>query len=115
VSYGRTRRLTRETRVAILCAGYGDGLPRAASNRAQVLIGGQRCPVLGRVTMDQTIVDVTDAPAAACGDEVVLIGRQGGGEIEVAEFSRWADTIPWETLCSITKRVPRIYKTALGT
>ncbi len=115
VSYGRTRTLTRDTKVAILCAGYGDGLPRAASNRAQVLIGGRRCPVLGRVTMDQTIVDVTDGPAAACGDEVVLIGRQGGGEIEVAEFSRWADTIPWETLCSITKRVPRIYKTALGT
>jgi alanine racemase len=115
VSYGRTRTLTRETRVAILCAGYGDGLPRAASNRAQVLIGGRRCPVLGRVTMDQTIVDVTDVPLPACGDEVVLIGRQGPGEIEVAEFSRWADTIPWETLCSITKRVPRIYKTALGT
>ncbi len=115
VSYGRTRTLTRDTRVAILCSGYGDGLPRAASNRAQVLIGGLRCPVLGRVTMDQTIVDVTDVPAPACGDEVVLIGRQGQGEIEIAEFSRWADTIPWETLCSITKRVPRIYKTALGT
>jgi alanine racemase len=115
VSYGRTRTLTRDSTIAVLCAGYGDGLPRAASNRAQVLVRGRRCAVLGRVTMDQTVVDVTEVPAAACGDEVVLIGRQGGEEISVAEFSRWADTIPWETLCSITKRVPRIYKTALGT
>ncbi len=114
VSYGRTHTLSRETRIAILCAGYADGLPRALSNRAQVLIGGQRCSVLGRVTMDQTIVDVTHVPAAAVGDEVVLVGRQGTGEISVAEFSRWADTIPWETLCSVTKRVPRLYRTALG-
>jgi alanine racemase len=115
VSYGRTHTLERDSTVAVLCAGYGDGLPRAASNRAQVLVRGRRCAVLGRVTMDQTVVDVTDVPDAASGDEVVLIGRQGGEEISVAEFSRWADTIPWETLCSITKRVPRIYKTALGT
>ena len=64
--------------------------------------------------MDQTIVDVTDAPQVACGDEAVLVGRQGNAEITVTEFSGWADTIPWETLCSITKRVPRVYKTALG-
>ncbi len=115
ISYGRTRTLARDSRVAILCAGYGDGVPRAVSNRAKVLVHGRRCAVLGRVTMDQTIVDVSDVPEAACGDPVVLIGRQEGGEITVAEFSRWADTIPWETLCSITKRVPRVYKTALGT
>jgi alanine racemase len=115
VSYGRTHVLERDSTVAVLCAGYGDGLPRAASNRAQVLVQGRRCAVLGRVTMDQTVVDVTDVPEAAAGDEVVLIGRQGGEEISVSEFSAWADTIPWETLCSITKRVPRIYKTALGT
>ncbi|HEX3729986.1 MAG TPA: alanine racemase [Opitutaceae bacterium] len=115
ISYGRTRALGRDSAVAILCAGYADGLPRAVSNRAQVLIRGRRCDVLGRVTMDQTVVDVTDLPGAACGDEAVLIGRQGEEEISVSEFSRWADTIPWETLCSITKRVPRVYKTALGT
>jgi alanine racemase len=114
VSYGRTRTLGRDTRVAMLCAGYADGLPRALSNRGQVLIRGRRCAILGRVTMDQTIVDVTDVPGAACGDEAVLIGRQDGEEISVVEFSRWADTIPWETLCSITKRVPRIYRTVLG-
>ncbi len=114
ISYGRTHVLKRDSVVAILTAGYGDGLPRAASNRGHVLIRGQRCPVLGRVTMDQTIVDVTDVPGVCAGDEVVLIGGQSGAEIGLTEFSRWADTIPWETLCSVTKRVPRLYRTTLG-
>jgi alanine racemase len=114
VSYGRTHTLRRDSTVAVLCAGYADGLPRAASNRASVLIHGVRCPVVGRVTMDQTIVDVTDAPPVTCGDEAVLVGRQRGAEITLTEFSRAAETIPWETLTSVTKRVPRIYKTALG-
>jgi alanine racemase len=114
VSYGRTRRLDRDTTTAIVCAGYGDGIPRAVSNRAEVLIRGRRCPVLGRVTMDQTIVDVTDVPGAQVGDEVALVGRQEGAEISIGEFSGWAETIPWETLCSVTKRVPRIYRTVLG-
>jgi alanine racemase len=114
ISYGGTHILARDSRVAILAAGYGDGIPRAASNRAQVLLRGQRCPVLGRVTMDQTIVDVTDLPAVAAGDEAVLVGRQHDAEIGIAEFSRWGDTIPWETLCSVTKRVPRLYRTQLG-
>ncbi len=114
VSYGRTRMLERDSTIGIVCAGYGDGIPRATSNRAQVLVRGARCPVLGRVTMDQTIVDLTDVPGAVVGDEVVIVGRQSGAEISIAEFSRWADTIPWETLCSITKRVPRLYRTVLG-
>lgn len=114
ISYGRTHTLSRDSHVAILCAGYGDGIPRAASNRAFVLIHGQRCPILGRVTMDQTVVDVTDVSAVRCGDEAVLVGRQQHAEISITEFSRWADTIPWETLCSVTKRVPRIYRTSLG-
>jgi alanine racemase len=114
VSYGRTYTLRRDTTIAVLCAGYADGVPRAASNRAQVLIRHQRCPVLGRVTMDQTIVDVTDVENVTCGDEVILVGRVGEQEISLTEFSRNADTIPWETLTSVTKRVPRLYKTALG-
>jgi len=114
ISYGRTHTLSRDSTVAILCAGYGDGISRAASNRAQVLIRGQRCPVLGRVTMDQTVVDVTDVPGVTRGDEVVLVGRQEGAEISITEFSRWSDTIPWEVLCSVTKRVPRVYRTGLG-
>jgi alanine racemase len=116
ISYGRTFTVQRPSRVATLSIGYADGLPRAVSGRgAAVLIRGQRCPILGRITMDQTIVDITDVPGVTCGDEVVLVGRQGDGEINVVEFSRWANTIPWETLCSVTKRVPRSYKTALGT
>ncbi|MFZ5494971.1 MAG: alanine racemase [Verrucomicrobiota bacterium] len=115
VSYGRTARLTRASRVAVLTAGYGDGLARTSSSRAQVLIHGRRCPVLGRITMDQTMVDITDVPGeVTCGDPVVLVGRQDGAEISIAEFSEWADTIAWETLCSVTKRVPRHYRTSLG-
>lgn len=114
ISYGQTHRLSRNSRVAILTAGYGDGITRALSNQGEVLIRGQRCPILGRVTMDQTIVDVTDLCAVVPGDRVTLIGKDGHAEIGVAEFSSWAQTIPWETLCSVTKRVPRIYRTALG-
>lgn len=115
VSYGRTTKLKRYSRVAVLTAGYGDGLARSSSGRAEVLVGGRRCPVLGRVTMDQTIVDVTDVPGEVrCGDPVVLVGRQGAAEISITEFSDWADTIPWETLCSVTKRVPRHYRNASG-
>jgi alanine racemase len=114
ISYGRTHTLGRASTVAVLCAGYGDGIPRAVSNRAEILIHGRRCRVLGRVTMDQTIVDVTEVPEVKCGDEAVLVGRQQDAEISITEFSHWADTIPWETLCSVTKRVPRVYKTPLG-
>lgn len=114
ISYGRTALLHRESRVAVLTAGYGDGLARASSGRAAVLINGQRCPVLGRITMDQTMVDLTEVNGdVACGDPVVLVGRQGPEEISITEFSAWADTIAWETLCSVTKRVPRHYRTAL--
>jgi alanine racemase len=114
VSYGRTHTLRRDTTVAILTAGYGDGVPRALSNRGQVLVRGHRCPILGRVTMDQTIIDVTDVPGVVAGDEAVLVGRQNGAQIDLIEFSLWADTIPWETLCSVTKRVTRLYRTSLG-
>ena len=114
ISYGSTHKLKRPSRIAVLTAGYGDGIPRSASNRGEVLIRGKRCPILGRVTMDQTIVDVTDLSVVIPGDEAVLVGHQDNAEIPLAEFSRWADTIPWETLCSVTKRVPRIYRTPLG-
>lgn len=115
VSYGRTHRLARATRVAVVTAGYGDGIPRAASNRGAVLIHGRRCPILGRVCMDQTIVDVGEIPVPVhCGDTVVLVGRQDREQITLAEFSASADTIPWETLTSVTKRVARRYRTALG-
>jgi alanine racemase len=115
ISYGRTHILRRPSRVALLTAGYGDGIARACSNRGAVLIHGRRCPILGRVCMDQTVVDITDVPdEVRCGDPVVLVGRQDSEEINLTEFSRWSDTIPWETLCSVTKRVPRLYRNAAG-
>jgi alanine racemase len=114
ISYGRTHTLAQDTRVAVLCAGYGDGIPRTLSNRGQVLIRGQRCRILGRVTMDQTIVDVTALPETRCGDQATLVGRQDGEDLSISEFSAAAETIPWETLCSVTKRVPRLYRTPLG-
>lgn len=113
ISYGRTHVLERDSLTAVLTSGYGDGIPTASSNRAEVLIGGQRCPVLGRVTMDQTVVDVSAlGDSVNVGDEAVLIGRQGDACITVAEFSDWGNCIPWETFCSLTKRVPRVYHTA---
>ena len=114
ISYGRSHILDRGGRIAIVCAGYGDGVPLQLSNRGEVIIHGQRCPILGRVTMDQTIVDVTKIDqTVASGDLVTIIGRQGDAAIRLEEFSEWADSIPWEVLCSVTKRVPRTYKTAI--
>ena len=110
LSYGRMFVARTKMRVATLTAGYGDGYLRACSNRAQVLIDGKRCPVLGRVTMDQMIADVSRVPGVKPGDEAVLIGRQRGDEISVNELAGWCDTIPWEVLTSISYRVPRIYR-----
>lgn len=109
ISYGRSYTLQRPSRIAILTAGYADGIPFELSNKGSVLIHGQRCPILGRVTMDQTVVDVTELPAIRPGDCAVLIGRDGAQEITAAEFSQTAQTIPWETLCSVTKRAARVY------
>ena len=111
VSYNRTKTLSRPTRVAIVAVGYGDGVPTAASNRGSFLVRGQRCPILGRVTMDQTIVDVTDVPAVAVGDIATILGAQGADRITVAEFCAWSDCIPWEALCTLTQRVQRVYRT----
>lgn len=109
ISYGRSYTLGRDSRIAILTAGYGDGIPFEISNKGSVLVHGQHCPILGRVTMDQTIIDVTDCPEAAIGDTATLIGKNGSGEITTVAFSDLVNTISWETLCSITKRVTRIY------
>jgi alanine racemase len=110
LSYGRTFTTTRPTRVATISAGYADGYPRSLSNRkAAVLIGGQRCPVLGRVTMDLTMADVSAVPEVQTGDEVVLIGRQGSGEILAAEVAERAGTVAWEIFTGIGGRVRRVY------
>ncbi len=110
VSYGRTCRLGRASRVATLCVGYADGWPRALSGKgADVLICGRRCPVLGRVTMDQIMVDVTDVPDATPGSEVVLMGRQGAEEISASELAQKAGTIAWEVFTGIQQRVVRVH------
>ena len=107
VSYNRTYRAARESEIATLPVGYADGVPRLASNKGSVLIKGRRCPIVGRVTMDQIMVDVTGA-GAAVGDPVVLIGRQGAEKISAAEWASWAETISYEIFCGISKRVPRV-------
>jgi alanine racemase len=108
ISYGARWRAPRPSRIATLPVGYGDGYPRALSNRADVLIGGRRCPVVGLVTMDQTMVDVTEASGARVGDDAVLIGRQGRAEIRVRELSDLCGTIPYETATALSPRVPRV-------
>jgi alanine racemase len=109
ISYGHTFIAPRRLRVAVITAGYGDGYLRAGSDRAHVLVRGRRCRVLGRVTMDQMMVDVTRAGVVGPGDEVVLIGRQGREEITAMDLARCFGTIPWEVLTSINHRVRRVY------
>lgn len=111
VSYGCAFRAQRETKVATLPVGYGDGYHRALSGKAQVLIAGKRCPVIGRVCMDQMMADVTDlSPAeAVLGSPVVLLGKQGEDEITADQLAAWAGTISYEVLLSATARVPVEY------
>jgi len=110
LSYGRTFTTSRPMRVATIGAGYADGYRRSLSNReAAVLIGGRRCPVLGRVTMDLTMVDVSAVPGVKPGDEVVLIGKQGREVILVAEVAERAGTVAWEIFTGIGSRVRRVY------
>lgn len=110
VSYGKTHVLGKDTRIAVLTAGYGDGVPLSLSNCGEVLVRGVACPILGRVTMDQTIIDASALPEISPGDRATLIGRSGDQTITVSEFSKEAGTIPWESLCSITQRVHRVYR-----
>lgn len=110
LSYGRTFTASRKMKIATLTAGYGDGFLRAGSNRAEVLIQGRRCKVLGRITMDQTLVDVSKLASVHVGDEAVLIGSQKAQTISATELATWCGTIPWEILTAITYRVPRLYR-----
>jgi alanine racemase len=97
-------------RIASLAVGYADGFPRQVSGRsAQVLIRGTRCAVLGRVTMDQILVDVTKLPEVAAGDEAVLIGKQGSEEILARELAEKAETISWHVFTGIGARVRKLY------
>ncbi len=112
ISYGRTYITKQQTRVALVGVGYGDGYHRALSSRGVVLIHGQRAQLLGRVCMDQFVVDVSHIPGVNEDDEVVLIGQQGGEQMSAEELARLAGTINYEVTTSILPRVLRIYKRA---
>ena len=98
----------RRTRLALVPAGYADGVSRLLSNRGHMLVRGQKAPIAGRVSMDQTILDVTDIPGVEIGDEAVLIGEQENQKITAAEIAEAIGTIPYEVLCDISARVPRV-------
>ena len=109
VGYGRTWVAARPSTIGLIPAGYADGYVRLLSNRGAVLVRGQRCPVAGRISMDQSAVDLTDVPEAQEGDEVVLVGKQAGAEITADEVAKWAETISYELFTGIGGRVPRRY------
>jgi len=110
ISYGRTYITQSHTKIATLPIGYADGYGRILSNRAEALVRGRRAPVVGKVTMDQTMIDVGHIKNAKVGDEVVLVGKQRSEEIRLEKLARLAGTIPYEIVTGITSRVPRIYK-----
>jgi alanine racemase len=109
ISYNRTYVTGSPTRIAVLPIGYADGLSRALSNRGSVLINGQEAPIVGRVCMDMTMVNVTELGEVQAGDEAVLIGRQGGKALSAMDIASWQRTIPYEVLCGIGPRVQRVY------
>lgn len=111
VSYGRTFITPRPMRLATLAVGYADGFQRHLTHQdAEVLIGGQRCPMLGRVTMDQIVVDISEVSGVEAGAEVVILGRQGDQEILAAELAQKSGTIAWEIFTGIGRRVVRVYE-----
>jgi alanine racemase len=111
VGYGALYTAELPRRIAVVPAGYADGLDRRLAGRGHVLVGGRRAPIVGSVSMDMITIDVTDVPCAP-GDEVVLLGRQGGEVIDVREMAATIGTIPWEVLCRVGTRIERIYNPA---
>ncbi len=109
ISYGRTFVTKRESVIATLPIGYADGYSRGLSNKGEALVRGRRARVAGRVCMDMCMMDVTDVPGVREGDEVVLIGSQSGERVTADEIAVKTGTIPYEVLCGIGSRVPRIY------
>ena len=110
VSYNRTFVAKRPSTVAVLPIGYADGYSRQLSNKGFVLVRGKRAPIVGLICMDMTMVDVTDIPGVQVGDQVTVIGRQGEEAIQADELAEQSGTIPYETLCGIGPRIPRVYK-----
>lgn len=109
VGYMGTFVTKARSRIAVLPVGYADGYPRLLSNRARVIVGGEYAPVVGRVSMDLTIVDVSHIGGVAVGDEVILIGAIGGNSVDAVELARLCESVPYEILCGLSQRVPRVY------
>jgi alanine racemase len=109
VGYGCTYRPERASRIATIPAGYADGLSRRLSNRGSLMIGGRKAPIVGRVCMDQTMLDVSSIPDVRVGDEVILFGRSEESCLPVEEMASLLETIHYEIVCSVGKRVPRVY------
>lgn len=109
VGYGGIACVKRATRLAILGAGYADGIPHRLSNRGKVIAAGKFAPVLGAVSMDLTTIDITDSPQLRPGDDITLLGREGKASIDAQEMARWAGTISYNVLCGIKPRVQRVY------
>ncbi len=108
VGYNGTFVATEPMRLALVAVGYGDGLDRRLGNRFSLLVCGQRAPVVGRISMDQTVLDVTEIPGVVAGDEVVILGTQGSETITAFDHAEAAGTIPWEVFTRISARVPRV-------
>lgn len=109
ISYGRTFAADREMRIATVTIGYADGYSRQLSGKGEILVHGKRCRIVGRVCMDQLMMDVTDVPEAKSGDIVTMIGRDGDDIITADDLANVYGTIGYEVVCGISKRVPRIY------
>lgn len=109
ISYGATYETKQTQRIATIPIGYGDGYPRSLSNRGYVLIQGEKAPICGRICMDQFMVDVTNIPQAAEGNEVVLVGRQGENNISLEELGELSGRFNYEFACDLSKRIPRVY------
>jgi alanine racemase len=109
VGYMGTFVTKARSRIAVLPVGYADGYPRLLSNRARVIVRGEYAPVVGRVSMDLTIVDVSHIPDVAVGDEVVLIGKSNSNRVDAVELARLCESVPYEILCGLSQRVPRVY------
>ena len=109
VSYGRTFQAAYPTRVATIPIGYADGLRRALSNQGEMLIHGKRSTMIGRICMDQTMLEVTKIPGVQVGDVVTILGKDGYDQITATEMADWIGTISYEVVCGISKRVPRVY------
>ncbi|MFW5668816.1 MAG: alanine racemase C-terminal domain-containing protein, partial [Acetivibrio ethanolgignens] len=110
IGYGGTYITKKPTRVATVPVGYGDGYPRALSNQGRVLIQGKACPIIGRVCMDQFMVDVSEISVVKPGDEAILLGRAGEEVITLEEIGSMSASFNYEAACDVGKRIPRVYR-----